>query len=154
MKLFVGNLPFSATEAEVRALFETYSPVVDFYLPLDRATGRPRGFAFVTLSSRESGNAAIEGLNGSDFGGRPLRINEAVERQFTPGGGGGGDRGPRGGGGGGGYRGDRGGPRGGGGGGYRGDRGGDRGGYRDGGDRGYRGGGGGGYRGGGGGDEY
>jgi RNA recognition motif-containing protein len=153
MKLFVGNLPFSATEAEVRALFETYSPVVDFYLPLDRATGRPRGFAFVTLSSRESGNAAIEGLNGSDFGGRPLRINEAVERQFTPGGGGGGDRGPRGGGGGGGYRGDRGGPRGGGGGGYRGDRGGDRGGYRDGGDRGYRGGGGGGYRGGGG-DEY
>ncbi|MFM7182965.1 MAG: RNA recognition motif domain-containing protein [Verrucomicrobiales bacterium] len=153
MKLFVGNLPFSANEAEVRALFETYSPVVDFYLPLDRATGRPRGFAFVTLNSREAGNAAIEGLNGSDFGGRPLRINEAVERQFTPGGGGGGDRGPRGGGGGG-YRGDRG-PRGGGGGGYRGDRGdrgGDRGGYRDGGDRGYRGGGGGGYRGGG--DEY
>jgi RNA recognition motif-containing protein len=143
MKLFVGNLPFSATEAEVRALFETYSPVVDFYLPLDRATGRPRGFAFVTLTSRETGNAAIEGLNGTDFGGRPLRINEAVERQFTPGGGGGGDRGPRGGGGGGGYRGDRGGPRGGGGGGgYRGDRGdrGDRGGYRDGGDRGgYRG---------------
>lgn len=150
MKLFVGNLPFSASEPEVRALFETYSQVVDFYLPLDRATGKPRGFAFVTLASREAGNAAIEGLNGSDFGGRPLRINEAVERQFTPGGGGG-DRGPRGGGGGGGYRGDRG-PRGGGGGGggyrddrggYRGDRGGGGGGggggYR--GDRGYRGGG-------------
>lgn len=141
MKLFVGNLPFSANEAEVRALFDSYGPVVDFYLPLDRATGKPRGFAFVTLSSRETGNAAIEGLNNTDFSGRPLRINEAVERQFTPGGGGG-DRGPRGGGGGGGYRGDRNGPRGGGGGGgYRGDR-----------DRGPRGGGagggGGGYRGG------
>ena len=144
MKLFVGNLPFTANEAEVRALFDSYGPVVDFYLPLDRATGKPRGFAFVTLSSREAGASAIEGLNGADFGGRPLRINEAVERQFTPGGGdrgprggggggyrgggGGGDRGPRGGGGGGGYRGDRDrdrGPRGGGGGGgYRGDRGG------------------------------
>ena len=148
MKLFVGNLPFSASEADIRGLFDPYGAVTDFHLPLDRDSGRPRGFAFVTLDSREAGEAAIRGLEGSDYGGRPLRINEAVEREPRSGGGGGGggrggygggggDR--RGGGGGGGGRGGYGGGgggdrRGGGGGGGRGGYGGDRGG-RGGGDR-------------------
>mgnify|MGYP002628140759 CR=1 FL=1 len=141
MKLFVGNLPFSASELEIREVFEEYGTITDFYLPLDRDTGRPRGFAFVTLDSAEGGASAIEKLDGSDFAGRPLRINEAEERR--PQGGGGGGGGYRGGGGGGGYRGGGGGGgggggrgggnRGGGGGGHRGGRGGGGGGNRDGG---------------------
>ena len=99
MKLFVGNLPFSATEAEIQELFAEFGAVVDLHIPLDRETGRPRGFAFITLSSREFGEAAIGKLDGTEFGGRPLRISEAIERN---------DRGgpPRhgGGGGGGGYK--------------------------------------------------
>ena len=126
MKLYVGNLPFSATEDEIRSLFDDFGGAIDLHIPMDRETGRPRGFAFVTLSSREQGEAAIGSLDGSDMGGRSLRISEAQER--TPrGGGGGGDR--RGGGGGGGGGGDW---RGGGGGGdrRRGDR--RRGGKQDG----------------------
>ena len=97
MKLYVGNLPFSATEDEIRSLFDDFGGAIDLHIPMDRETGRPRGFAFVTLSSREQGEAAIGSLDGSDMGGRSLRISEAQER--TPrGGGGGGDR--RGGGGG------------------------------------------------------
>ena len=102
MKLYVGNLPFSATEDEIRSLFDDFGGAIDLHIPMDRETGRPRGFAFVTLSSREQGEAAIGSLDGSDMGGRSLRISEAQER--TPrGGGGGGDR--RGGGGGGDWRG-------------------------------------------------
>lgn len=153
MKLFVGNLPFSVTEAEVRDLFDQYGNVVDMHIPLDRDTGRPRGFAFVTLNSREAGEAAIKGLDNTQLGGRPVRISEAIERERGGGGGGGGYGG---GGGGGGY-----GGGGGGGGGYGGDRrggGGGGGGGRDF-DRKKRGGGGGGgggggYRGGGGGGGY
>ena len=115
MKLYVGNLPFSATEDEIRSLFDDFGGAIDLHIPMDRETGRPRGFAFVTLSSREQGEAAIGSLDGSDMGGRSLRISEAQER--TPrGGGGGGDR--RGGGGGGGDW--RGGGGGGGGGDWRG----------------------------------
>ena len=132
MKLFVGNLPFSATEIEIRDAFTRFGNVTDFYLPLDRDSGRPRGFAFVTFDNRESGEAAIKELDGSDFSGRQLRISEAEERRPRSGGGGGG-------GGGGGY----GGGGGGGGGGY----GGGGGGGRDrGNDRGRRGGGGGGRK--------
>ncbi|HKE94523.1 MAG TPA: RNA-binding protein [Povalibacter sp.] len=98
MKIYVGNLPFSATEQDVRALFEAHGPVQSVALINDRETGRPRGFGFVEMASAE-GQRAIQSLNGKDMGGRPLRINEAQERQ---GGGGGGGRGPRGGGGGGG----------------------------------------------------
>ena len=136
MKLYVGNISYEATEVELRELFQPWEPLADFFYPLDRETGRQRGFAFVTFSSAEQALAAKEALNDQDFLGRPLRINEAEERQRSSGGGGGGFRGGGGGGGGGGYRG------GGGGGGKRG--GGDR---RGGGG----GGGGGGYRGGGGG---
>lgn len=122
MKLYIGNLPYETSEIELREFLSEYEPIVDFHMPLDRDTGRPRGFAFVTLESRESGESAVENLDGVDFSGRPVRIREAEDRPRGGGGGGGGggyDRGGggnRGGGGGGGY------DRGGGGGGY--DRGG------------------------------
>lgn len=143
-KMYVGNLPFSATDDDIRNLFSEFGGVTDVFLPMDRVSGRPRGFAFVTMDSPEAMTAAIEGLNGKDFGGRNLAINEARPKEERPayggGGGGGGGRGGYGGGGGGrgGYGGGGGGRErggyggGGGGGGYGGgggggrDRGGDR----------------------------
>mgnify|MGYP001821845977 CR=1 FL=1 len=104
MKLYVGNLPFSATEDDIRGLFDQFGSVVDLHIPMDRETGRPRGFAFVTLSSKEFGEAAINQLDGQDMGGRSLRISEAQERQPRGGGGGGGGGYGGGGGGGGGGR--------------------------------------------------
>ena len=128
MKLYIGNLPFETSETELREFLAEYEPIVDFHMPLDRDTGRPRGFAFVTLSSREIGEKAVENLDGADCGGRSARVREAEDR--PRGGGGGGGGGHRGGGrDGGDYRG--GGNRGSGGGrdeGYRGD--GNRGGGR------------------------
>ena len=116
-KMYVGNLPFSASEVELRELFAPYGAVTDIHLPMDRDSGRPRGFAFVTLDTPDGMNKAIEGLNGKEWQGRALAINEARPREERPyqggGGGGGGDR--RGGGGGGDRR---GGGGGGGGGGY------------------------------------
>ncbi|MCW1914977.1 RNA-binding protein [Luteolibacter sp. GHJ8] len=138
-KMYVGNLPFSASEDELREAFGQFGPVSEVSLVMDRETGRPRGFAFVTMGTKEAMEAAIRGLDGKDFGGRNLTVNEARPREERPSFGGGGDRR---GGGGGGYGGDRRGG-GGGGGGYgerRGGGGGGRGGYSD--DR--RGGGGGG----------
>jgi cold-inducible RNA-binding protein len=118
-KMYVGNLPFSASEDELRDAFGQFGPVSEVSLVMDRETGRPRGFAFVTMGSKEAMEAAIRGLDGKDFGGRNLTVNEARPREERPSfGGGGGER--RGGGGGGGYGGDRRG--GGGGGGYGGDR--------------------------------
>lgn len=137
-KMYVGNLPFAAQEQDVRELFSQFGGVTEVFLPMDRESGRPRGFAFVTMDSPEAMQAAINGLNGQEFQGRKLAINEARPREERPGGfgGGGGGRGGYGGGGGGG----RGGYGGGGGGGGRG-------GYGGGGDRGgYGGGGGGGKR--------
>lgn len=132
-KLFVGNLSFNVTENELQDTFAQYGTVLEANLMTDRMTGRPRGFGFVTMSSEEEAQKAIEGLNGFTLDNRALTVNVARPREDRPGGGGGG--GPRrggGGGGGGGYGGgggrDRGG-RGGGGGGGR-DRGGDRGGDR------------------------
>ena len=90
MKLYVGNLPFSATEDEIRSLFDDFGGAVDLHIPMDRETGRPRGFAFVTLNNREQGEAAIGSLDGKDMGGRALRISEAQERAPRGGGGGGG----------------------------------------------------------------
>ena len=98
-KIYAGNLPFSADEAQVRSLFEQYGTVESVALINDRETGRPRGFGFVEMP-RADAQRAIQALNGKDMGGRPLRVNEAQERQG--GGGGGGGRGPRPGGGGGG----------------------------------------------------
>ncbi len=99
--IFVGNLPFSATEDEIRDLFAAHGAVDSVRLMTDRETGRPRGFGFVTMDAADGENA-IRALDGSDLGGRNLRVNEAQERRDGPGGGGRG--GPRGGGGGGGGR--------------------------------------------------
>jgi RNA recognition motif-containing protein len=133
-RIYVGNLPFSAREEDVRQLFAQYGEVVSVVLPTDRETGRPRGFGFVEMSS-EDAPKAIDALNEKDFGGRALNVNQAREREERPRGGGGGY-----GGGGGGYGGGGGGGYGGGGYGGGGGRGGDRGGGGYGGDRGGRGG--------------
>lgn len=123
MKLYVGNLPFSATEAEIEELFGEFGTVQNVALINDRETGRPRGFGFVEMD--DSGGAdAIKALDNQDFGGRSLRVNEARPREERPRGGGGGYGGGGGGGGYGGGGGGYGGGRGGGGGGYGGGRGG------------------------------
>jgi RNA recognition motif-containing protein len=87
-KLYVGNLPFSATEEGVRALFAPHGTVEKVSLISDRDTGRPRGFGFVEMSNSDAARA-IQALNGKDFDGRALRINEAQDRDR------GGSRGPR-----------------------------------------------------------
>ena len=130
-RLYVGNLSFNTTADGVRTAFQEFGTVSDVHLVSDRETGRSRGFAFVTMGTPEEAAKAIEGMDGRTLDGRPLRVNEAEQRQQRGGGGGGGGYG---GGGGGGFRGGGGGGRGGGGGGY--------------------GGGGGGYGGGGGGGDY
>ena len=147
MDIYVGNLPYTATEEDVTDLFAAYGPVERVKIITDRETGRSKGFAFVTLGDQSQLNASIEALNGHDFQGRALRVNASEPKEPRPGG----FRSGGGGGGGGGYGGER---RGGGGGGYKGGGGGG-GGYKGGGGGGYggdrRGGGGGGYKGGGGG---
>jgi cold-inducible RNA-binding protein len=112
MKIYVGNLPFTATDAEVRELFAAHGTVNSVSLITDRETGRPRGFGFVEMDDEE-GAAAIGALDGQDLGGRTLRVNEAKPRREGGGGGGGGR--PRGGGGDWGGGGNRGGGGGGGG---------------------------------------
>ncbi|RFA25593.1 RNA-binding protein [Alkalilimnicola ehrlichii] len=77
--IYVGNLPFTATENEVRDLFGAYGDVDEVRLITDRETGRPRGFAFVKMNG-ESAERAINALNGTNLGGRDLRINEAQQR--------------------------------------------------------------------------
>jgi len=118
-KMYVGNLPFNATEDDVRDLFSTHGPVADVAMVLDRETGRPRGFAFVTMTEAAHMEAAIRGLDGQEFLGRTLTVNEARPREERPsyGGGGGGGGGYGGGGGGYGGGGGGGGRKGGGGGG-------------------------------------
>ena len=78
--IYVGNLPFTATEDEVRDLFAAYGEVDSVRLMSDRETGRPRGFGFVKMGAQDA-DAAIQALNGKNFGGRDLRINEAEERK-------------------------------------------------------------------------
>jgi len=102
MKMYVGNLSFDASEADLRELFSQFGPVTEAALVMDRMTGRPRGFAFVTMATKEAMDAAIHELNNKDFMGRPLAVNEARPKEDRPfGGGGGGSRGGYGGGGGG-----------------------------------------------------
>ena len=133
MNIYVANLPYSSGDDELRSQFEAFGSVDSATVIKDRDTGRSRGFGFVEMPNKEEAEAAIEQLNGTEMGGRPLTVNEARPRGERSGGGGGGG-GYRGGGGGGGYGG--GGNRGGGGGGN----------YGGGGGGGYGGGGGGGYR--------
>jgi len=91
-KIYVGNLPFSATDSEIRELFGQHGTVESVSLITDRDTGRPRGFGFVEMA-RADASRAIQNLNGKELGGRPLRVNEAQERTGGGGGGGGGNRG-------------------------------------------------------------
>ena len=118
-KLYVGNLSFDTSEAELRSHFEQFGAVTDIYVAMDKMTGRPRGFAFVTMGTPDEARTAIEKTNGMDLGGRKLAVNEARPKEEgggrSFGGGGGGGRGGFGGGGG---------DRRGGGGGYGGNRGG------------------------------
>jgi len=126
MDIYVGNLPYTATEGDVTGLFAAYGPVERVKIITDRETGQSKGFAFVTLGDQTQLNAAIEALNDYDYNGRALRVNASEPKESRPSGGGygggggggyggGGDR--RGGGGGGGYKGGGGGDRRGGGGG-------------------------------------
>ncbi|MDJ0867368.1 MAG: RNA-binding protein [Myxococcota bacterium] len=88
-KLYVGNLPFSTSEDELRAVFEAHGPVESVALITDRETGRPRGFGFVEMGDESSAEAAIRAMDGSQLGGRSIRVNEAHDKR----GGGGGPRG-------------------------------------------------------------
>ena len=89
-KLYVGNLPFSMTEELLRDLFEQHGQTQSVNVITDRETGRSRGFGFVEFETQESAQAALAALDGKDVDGRPLRVNEAHERQSRGGGGGGG----------------------------------------------------------------
>ena len=119
-KIYVGNLPFSATDDQLRETFGRFGQVASAKILMDRDTGRSKGFGFVEMNDSSEADAAIEKLHGSDMGGRSLVVNEARPMEPRSGGFGGGGRG-----------GDRGGDRGG----FGGGRGGDRGGF-GGGDRG------------------
>jgi RNA recognition motif-containing protein len=88
LRLFVGNLPFGATEQELQDYFGAVGPVASVHVVRDTATGRARGFAFVEMASDNDARTAIAQLQGRDFGGRPLTVNEAKPRPERAGGGG------------------------------------------------------------------
>lgn len=98
-KIFVGNLSFSSTEADVRDMFEQFGTVDSVAILTDRDTGRSRGFGFVEMSDNGEADRAIQNLNGKNLGGRPLNVNEARPKTEGGGGGFGGGRGAGGGGG-------------------------------------------------------
>lgn len=116
MNIFVGNLPYGATDLDLRQAFEAHGQVSSASVILDKFTGKSRGFGFVEMPNRDEATAAIAALNEKELMGRNIRVNEARAREDRPprrefageGGGGGGYRGGGGGGGGGGFRGDRG----------------------------------------------
>ena len=89
-KLYVGNLSFDVTENDLREILSQHGPVNEINIIMDKMTGRARGFAFVTMNTQEGANAAIEKLNGKDWQGRALTVNEARPREERPAGGGGG----------------------------------------------------------------
>jgi len=91
-KLYVGNLSFDSTEADLRDLFGRHGSVDSVAVIMDRETGRARGFAFVEMSEASAAQEAIRALDGSDFGGRNIKVNEAQDRRGGGGGGGGGGR--------------------------------------------------------------
>ena len=96
-KLYVGNFPYSVDEAQLRTLFAPYGEISELRLIMDRDTGRPKGFGFITFATQMAAEKALE-QNGKDLGGRPLKVNIATDKPRT-GGGGGGFRGGNGGGG-------------------------------------------------------
>src|ERR1022692_2002184 len=97
-KLFVGNLSFNTTQNQLQDLFAAHGAVIEVDLIMDKFSGRPRGFGFVTMESKEAAEAAIQALNGKQIDGRAMTVNEARPREERPprsgggGGGGGGDR--------------------------------------------------------------
>jgi cold-inducible RNA-binding protein len=88
-KLFVGNLSFNTTENDLQDAFAAFGTVVETNLMMDRATGRPRGFGFITMSTPDEAQKAIEGMSGKELDGRALTVNLARPREERPGGGGG-----------------------------------------------------------------
>lgn len=88
-KIFVGNLSFNTTENDLQDAFAAHGTVIEANLMTDRATGRPRGFAFITMASPEEAQKAIQALNGAQLDGRALTVNEARPREERSGGGGG-----------------------------------------------------------------
>lgn len=96
MNIYVGNLPYTATEDELNAMFSEHGPVSRVNIINDRETGRSKGFGFVEMENKADGEDAIKALDGASMGGRNLRINEARPREDRPrggpGGGGGGGR--------------------------------------------------------------
>ncbi len=114
MNIYVGNLPYSATDSDIQALFEAHGEVASVRVITDRETQRSRGIAFVEMPNDEDGQKAIDALDGNDFDGRAIKVNKAIPKEDRPrrdrggfggggGGGGGGYGGGRGGGGGGRY---------------------------------------------------
>ena len=91
-KLFVGNLSFNTTENDLNDAFAAHGSVTETNLMMDRATGRPRGFGFITMASAEEAQKAIEAMNGATLDGRQLTVNIARPREERSGGGGGGGR--------------------------------------------------------------
>ena len=89
-KLYVGNLSYNITENDLQDAFSKHGPVTEANLVVDRMSGRPRGFAFVTMATREGAEAAIKALNGTEWDGRALTVNEARPREERPASGGGG----------------------------------------------------------------
>jgi RNA recognition motif-containing protein len=92
-KLYVGNLPFNTTEQDLRETFERHGSITSVSVITDRETGRSRGFAFVEMDNASDADEAIRSLDGTEMGGRNLRVNEAQDRRGGGGGGGGGGRG-------------------------------------------------------------
>ena len=88
MKMYVGNLSFDSTKQDLESFFSQYGSVTDVHLPEDRETGRPRGFAFVTMDSQSAMEDAIKGADGKDLDGRNLKVNESRPREERGGGGG------------------------------------------------------------------
>ncbi len=104
MKIYVGNLSYSATSEAIQALFAQFGEIAEVHVPTDMSTGKPRGFAFVTMPNDAEAQAAIAALNGKDMEGRALNVNEARPKKEGGGRGGRGGYGGGGGGGGGGRR--------------------------------------------------
>ena len=93
MNIYVGNISFETSEDNLKTIFEEYGEVTSVKIVMDRETGRSRGFGFVEMTDDDKGRTAIAEINGKDFNGRSLRVNEARERTDNRGGGGGGGRG-------------------------------------------------------------
>ena len=84
VKLYVGNISFTVSEADLQHIFAQFGSVTEIKVVTDRETGQPRGFAFVTMGNDAEGRAAIKSLDGKAFGGRPLKVNEARPKEDRP----------------------------------------------------------------------